>query len=47
MDRKTEISQPRMIVALIVKVLLKKLKRIQYVATDVSHGGVDLVVALL
>ena len=30
-----------MTVALNVKVLLRKLKRIQYVATDVSHGGMD------
>ena len=36
-----------MTVALNVKVLLRKLKRIQYVATDVSHGGMDLVGALM
>ena len=46
-DRKTGISQSRMTVALNVKVLLRKLKRIQYVATDVSHGGMDLVGALM
>ena len=46
-DRKTEISQSGTIVALNVKVLLRKLKRIEYVATDVSHDGMDLVGALM
>ena len=47
MGPKTEISQSRMIVALNVKILLRKLKRVQYVATDVSRGGMDVVGALI
>ena len=46
MGPKKEISQSRMIVALNVKVLLRKLKRIQCVATEASRGGMDLVGAL-